>query len=180
MILGIDPGLRHTGLCLLDDGHDPVFTELQPYPRDVLAAVVDLKLHLKATFLQLPHNTVIAMEKQLSVGGQSSSLLFYVQMAIAETIWEWAAHGSILYKMVMPLPVQLNSYMKKVHGVSTENATAVVRSFKKATGYGGRISVHCVDAYYLAKMGQDVVNGKWSFPLPSKEMPLFPWSVTHG
>lgn len=177
MILGIDPSQRHTGLCLLRET-GPTFHEIQTEGLDVLSSAKKVKQELHDWLYQNcdpEHIEAFAPEKQLSVGGQSSSLMFFMQMAILEEI------GNIRQNpcLIMPLPIQLQSYVKKKYHAPVSGRD-YVDFFKKSTGYRGRISIHCVDAYYLAKLAQDVLGGSWRYKKPSKEADLTPWEITNG
>jgi len=174
--LGIDPGLRHTGVCLLQTGADPLFYECKPYALNVLTACSELREGL-GKFIQreVGPPVIVSVEKQLSVGAYSSSLMFHVQMAVYEVL----ELSLCEFGLVAPLPVQLKSYMRKERGVDITNATSIVASFKESHPECTRISQHCVDAYYLAKLARDVLAGRWTYRLPSKEMALHPWEIIH-
>jgi hypothetical protein len=121
------------------------------------------------------------MEKQV-VGGHSSLLLFYVQMAILATIKGFMTVKPV--EIVMPLPIQLHSYMKKMHGIDYASKSTIVAGFKRNHSSQSwaqkRISSHLVDAYYLARLGNHVRAGKWRYKLPSNEEPLVPWKIMNG
>lgn len=174
-VVGIDPGQRHVGLCLLN-GAETLFHEIKTDKQDVLTSIVTIESQLD-NFLTSkglnPGTTLFAIERQLSVGGQSSSLMFCMQMTILKQIcMNWKD-----VQLVMPLPVQLRSYIKKVHGGDISSARATVKHFQTTTRWKQRISQHCVDAYYLARLAQDVKAGKWEYKLPSNEAQLFPGTV---
>lgn len=175
-IVGIDPSQRHTGLCLLREA-GPIFHEIKTEDQDVLTSAGTLRRELR-TFLRenKAEKAIICMEKQLSVGGQSSTLLFHMQMNVLEVVKQFNDDPTL----IMPLPIQLISYIKKKHGGDTTSAGTIVAHFKNTTGWKGRISQHCVDGYYLARLGKDVLSGVWSYKLPSKEAPLHPWRTTNG
>lgn len=175
-IVGIDPSQRHTGLCFLREA-EPVFHEIKTEAQDVLTSAATLRKGLREFIKDnKAENAVIAMEKQLSVGGQSSTLLFHMQMNVFEVIKQLQSEPTL----VLPLPIQLTSYIKKQHKGDTSSASSIVAHFKDTTGWKGRISQHCVDAYYLALLGRDVLSGVWSYKLPSNEAPLTPWRTTNG
>lgn len=176
-LVGIDPGQRHTGLCLLTEA-GPVFHEIRTGEEDVLTSLRTIRAELiswRMTHSLHAGNTTFAMEKQLSVGGQSSSLMFAVQMTILDVITP-----SDGIKIVSPLPIQLVSYLKKVHNIDTTSASSIVKSFQTQLNWKKRISQHCVDAYYLARLAQDVLAGKWEYKLPSNEQKLFPGTTLNG
>lgn len=120
----------------------------------------------------------VGMEKQLSVGGHSSALMFHMQMVIAEAVhsvsrWWKETHW------VLPLPVQLNSYMKK-RGVDTTSGRTIVASKQiQALNLEGRVSQHAADAYFLARLAEEVSAGQFTYKLPTKELELFPWTVVN-
>lgn len=177
-ILGIDPSQRHTGLALYTGG-SVVFREIKPIEVDVLSSVLRLKESLRTYLKEIPQvqELVVSMEKQV-LSGHSSTLLFYVEMAVAEVLHEVGVR-----KMVSPLPIQLKSFMKKVEGVGIASKTEIVASFRARYGeeYGvSRISSHCVEAFYLVKLAKAVLEGSWGYKLPASEVPLYPWSVIGG
>lgn len=178
--IGIDPSLRHTGICYLKENSRPIFHEIQPKSKDILSAAEELRNGIggiRTSFPMILRSTlVVSLEKQLSIGAHTSALMFYIQMVVLETLNE----NFVNFQLVMILPVQLKSYMRTMANVDIRNATTIVRSFKNNMGYQGRISQHCVDAYYLARAAKDVQEGRWSYKLPSKEQPLHPWDILHG
>lgn len=179
--LGIDPGLRHTGVCLLREEAAPTFYQINTNKMSVLEAANYLKLEFR-NFCEtygLLGDTVFCVEKQLSVGASMSALMFHVQMQITQAIAEFVPAESPP-KMVSPLPVQLTSYMKRM-GVPTKPDSATVRHFKETTGHHrSRVSIHCVDAYYLARLAKAVIAGTWKYKLQKKETRLYPWEIING
>lgn len=169
--VGIDPGQRHTGLCFLTEA-GPEFHEIKPENEDILSCLTKVRADLTKWLYDKGSNpTLIAIERQLSVGGQSSSLLFAVQMTILDVVTRFSGMPATL---VMPLPIQLQSYIKKRHGGDISSARATVEHFRQQLKWERRISQHCVDAYYLARLAKDVHEGTWEYKLPSKEAKLFP------
>jgi len=165
-------------LCLIQDGCKPIFRQIST-TEDVLMAVKNLRLgltHYLQEWQAQGGNTVFSVEKQLSVGAYMSSLLFYVQMIILEVILDVSQSSPIV---VMPLPIQLLSYMKRVYGAPTKPTREIVNHWKQFNEWEKRISQHEVDAWYLAKLARDVINKRWSYKLPSKEMKLVPWETLH-
>lgn len=174
MILGVDPGLRHVGLCVLTDA-GPTFWEIKPTEPDVLTSLREIGRKLEA-WRATNSPTVMCLERQLSVGGQSSALMYAVQMKVAEAL----EIDDPELKVVMPLPSQLRSYIKKVHGGDISSARATVEHFRQTQGWKTRISQHCVDAYYLCRLAQDVLAGRWEYKLPSKELAIFSGVILNG
>lgn len=185
-IVGIDPSQRHTGLCFMNrkDSSEPSlrFHEIKTDGLDVLSSKLkiydDLHQWMNNLDKEFPikKNVIFAVEKQLSVGGHTSPLLFYIQMSILEVIKERDSDPVL----IMPLPIQLKSYMKRRHGVDITNATTIVRDFKMKNNFSGRISQHCVDGFYMALLGKDVFEGSHTYKLPSKEFRLTPWEIKNG
>jgi hypothetical protein len=182
ILLGIDPSQRHTGLCLLTET-GPLFHEIKPTEADVLSSAARLRQGL-TLFLEQhaqPPITTYVVEKQLSVGARSSALLFHMQMTVLDVIADHVQRGDpSTPTFILPLPIQLQSYIRKRHGFGGTTATQLVRHFKRVANHPGLISQHCVDAYYLTQLGKDVLEGTWSYPLPSREVPLIPWPTTNG
>lgn len=178
-ILGIDPSQRHTGLALKKGG-SLVFYEIKTKQPDLLSSVLQLKTDLyKFIDQNAPgdEELFISMEKQVA-SGQSSQLLFYVQMAIFEVL-----KAVRVERMVNPLPIQLKAYMRKAEGVNTLSKTDIVESFRERYGkkWGvGRISSHCVEAFYLIRMAEEVLAGTWTYALTKREVALTPWPIMGG
>lgn len=176
MIIGIDPSQRHTGLCLLTKA-GPVFHEIKTEDADVLTSAAILRKGLREFISGNNAATAaFALEKQLSVGGQSSSLQFHFQMMVLEVIKQASSNPTL----IMPMPIQLQSYVRKQHGCTNPKGRTLVQHFQRTTGHNRRISEHCVDAFYLAKLGQDVLAGVWRYKLPEREAPLIPWRIRNG
>ena len=173
--VGIDPALRHVGLAVVEDGKEPVFHEIKA-KGDVLTAAAVVQRGLLEFFGFHGPFDLWCIEKQLSVGGRSSALMFYMQMLTARCIERIDRNP----RMVAPLPVQLQSYIRKRHGIPADPASQMVRGFQEQFNYQRRISQHCVDAFFLTELGKDVLAGEWYYKPPSKEQPLFPWEIEHG
>lgn len=177
-ILGIDPSERNTGLALYERGAGVVFTEIAPKEVDVLSAVLHLQRDLREYCAKRgigPH-TLVSIEKMV-LSGHSSTLLFYVQMAVLEVL---AERG--ITHMLHPLPIQLHSFIKKFEKGSIGSKTEIVASFREKYGKKlgtKRLSSHCVDAFYLLRLAQEVCRGSWEYNLPSKEVRLFPWTLVN-
>lgn len=173
-ILGIDPGLRHTGACLLTEAGFSLF-QIDSAQTDWVSASNNLRLKFRS-LLAMEKPDVICMERQLSVGAQSSALLYHVQMVLLGVIAEDRPNIPI----AMPLPGQLRSYVQKRLGAKPASDSALVQTFKEATNTQGRVSIHKVDAYYLCKAGLEVFAGTWYYKKPSNEKEPLPWSTTNG
>jgi hypothetical protein len=182
LVLGIDPALRNVGLCLLGRA-EPSFYQIRSKPEvPVITAARAMKdeLHvwLESEGASKANVRLVCMEKQLSTGGESSALMFHMQMVLLEILYPvWGT----VNRLAMPLPVQLTSYMKRKHGVDITSAGTIVASFIAQVQWKGpRVSQHKVDAYYLARMGQDLLKGEWTYKRPSKELKLLEGEVFNG
>jgi len=102
-------------------------------------------------------------------------LMFYIQMICLGVIE--SRFVALDPRLVMPLPVQLKSYMRKVYDVNITSKSTIVKSFKEQCGYEGRISQHKVEAWFLARLGEDVCTGMFKYKLPSREAPLVSWRI---
>lgn len=80
------------------------------------------------------------------------------------------------------MPIQLHSYIQKKFGISTKTKSSIVKGFKDLIKADPRLRVsqHCADAYFLARLAKDVIEGNWRYNLPSKESPLVPWKIING
>lgn len=175
-VVGIDPSQRHTGVCFLTEA-GPFFTEIKTGTEDVLTSSQSLRRHLRS-FLREHNaqNAVFCIEKQLSVGGNSSSLMFHMQMNVLEVVRQLSPSPVL----IMPLPVQLQSYIRRRHGCENpKSATQVVAAAKRALNLKGRFSQHLADAYFLGILARDVLAGTWSYKKPSREQPLVPWEIVN-
>lgn len=177
--LGIDPGQRHVGLCSLTEA-GPSFHQIDTGDLPVLESGNKISEELRDWVMTTGGAQgvdMVCMERQLSVGGQSSSLLFHMQMVILGVI---APTFATTNRLAMPLPIQLQSYLKKRHGCPIEPDSATVKFFQQQNNWPHRISIHKVDAFYLAKLGQEVSRGTWSYNLPSRELPPFKGIIRNG
>jgi len=176
--IGIDPSQRHTGLCVLRDS-GPSFFEIQPKQDNILECMEYLAEEFSSFLAENSGiETMICVERQLSVGGQSSSLMFLVQMLILNCIKKHRPTQKM--ELVMPLPIQLKSYITKMHGIETKSKSSIVAGFRKQMDWQKRISSHRVEAYYLAKLAKDVLLGRWQYKLPSRETNLFEGTIING
>lgn len=192
LLIGIDPSQRHTGICVIVDGGEPIFHEIAPSLEEC-PVLLDSLLYLRretrnflATYFDRSQSSttevLLGMEKQVG-GGNMSMTLFSAQMTIWGVFQAFLPPNSIL--LVNPLPIQLKSYMRKRFGVDLENKSAIVESFKKQYGTSHnvdlkRISSHKVEAWYLTQMAKEVKNGTWAYTPPSKEKPLVTWKTLYG
>lgn len=176
-ILGIDPSQRHTGLCLLRD--KPIFFEIKTGSQDVLTSARTIRREFRDFILKNnAENDALCIERQLVMGGQSSSLMFHMQMNLLEAVKQlWGEPEQLM----MPLPNQLQSYVYHRYGLKpTKAGGPIVQLYKDLTGDKRRISVHCADAYFLCLLGREVLNGEWSYNKPTKEPAQVPWRIIDG
>lgn len=177
-ILGVDPSQRHTGLCLLR-GAEPIFHEIKTGKEDVLTSARTVRREFRAFVHEHQcQDAALCIERQLVMGGQSSSLMFHMQMNLMEAVKQLWGHPQ---QLMMPLPNQLQSYLYHRHKIPTSASDgAIVKFFKEHTGRNKRISIHCVDAYFLAQLGREVLKGDWKYKQPSKEPAQIPWRLIDG
>lgn len=186
MIVGIDPSQRHTGLCAWNPETDEkTFDQIDTGKSDLLTSLHLLRVGLRRFLWRMePRPSLFGVERMVT-GGQTSPLLFAVQMTVFEEILthyadpgrDWPDTDSFkLPQFVHPYPVQLKSYMRKVHGVDVIAKSSIVQSFREEFDYG-RISSHKVEAYYLARIAHDVVSGTWNFHQKSAGPKVFPWEI---
>lgn len=176
MFLGVDPSQRHTGLCLRGAGL-LAFDEIKTEGMDMLSSARYIRQRFIAFVRQHnAENATYAIEKQLSVGGQSSSLQFFVQMNVLEAVRYLNPEPTLVF----PLPIQLQSYVKKVQNVPSHKGREYVAFCKKQIGHPGRLSEHCVDAYYLTRLAEDVMARRWWYKLPESEAAVIPWRIENG
>jgi len=176
--IGIDPSQRHTGLCLLEEA-GPSFWEISPKHDNVLDCLDQTTDELASWLARNSgKDTLICIERQMSKGGQMAPLMYCVQMVVISTI---KRHRPLMdLELVLPLPIQLKSYMTKIHGLDISSKSTIVAGFREKLSWEPRISSHKVDAYYLAQLAKDVFLGSWQYKLPSKEAKLFAGTVING
>ncbi len=198
--IGVDPSLRHTGLCLIRGAEDPVFSQIDTKKLDLTSSIQQIQMDL--TFFldeELGYPTkeqqiYWCIEKQIPVGASMSSMMYTIQAVILSTIYDWyrnnwpkkyldaGIEGRDL-KFIMPAPSQLRKYLRDVHEAPVKKAKDTKAFFIEQTGYKGVISEHKIDAYYMAKLGQDVIAGNFSYPMnvgKKKTTPLLPWAILNG
>lgn len=184
-VVGIDPSQRHTGLALLDEqveGGAPLFFEIETRGTDLLTSVQRIRREF-ASFVSEhieKDNVAFSMEKMVA-SGFSSQLLFYVQMALFEEIQKCYPKSEPI--LINPLPVQLKSYMRRRFQINPEKKSTIVNGFKEKCPVAskfGRVSSHLVEAYFLARMGIEVLEHRWEYTRPQRELPLVPWEVNYG
>lgn len=174
MFIGIDPSQRHTGICVLSKSLEVVsLSEIKTGDMPVLESIVYIRNEMRKVCKVYP-TAVYSMEKMMPQA-TNGALLYCVQMAILEVLGD-----STSKQLVHPLPIQLKSYMKKLLGQVPPNKTAIVEGFKAATLYKGRVSSHCADGYFLARMAEEVVNKRFKYNLSKVELPLMTWGVIDG
>jgi hypothetical protein len=158
-----------------------VFHEIYTEGLSTLLAIRKIRGEFEAfCLMQLSRDEEVcfSIEKQLSVGGQSSSLLFHVYMSVLDVVYTMDERQK--FHFVSPLPVQLKSYIKKRLGLTPDPDSRLVREWKEKYRYQPRISAHRVEAWCLARLARDVLEGSWQYKLPSKEAPLVPWKTING
>ena len=174
-LVGIDPSQRHIGLCLRS-GTEVIFRQVNPKAKDILTC--GQELYEGVLQFIVDHDACqadFAIERQLSVGAQSSSLMYHMQMKTLEVLYTVRAKRGAI---VMPLPVQLQSYVYHKHGLKpSKKATPYVDLYRDLTGDQRRLSIHCVDAYFLTELAREVKAGTWEYKLPYRETALHPWGI---
>lgn len=177
-VVGIDPAIRHSGLCLLRPGAEPQFRQVNTDTNeDMVTSIRIMRTEFTRIFAPMKGKVpVLAMERQLSAGAESSASQYLAQTLLLDLALEIIEPQYV----VMPLPIQLKSYARKQLGFTTATNAQIVRSFKELTGYQGRISQHKVDAWLACRLALDVLAGKWEYKLPSKDVQPIPGIITNG
>jgi len=184
VVVGIDPSLRRTGICWMRGGKVEGWNEIRPDQPDLLSSFSHIEGHLHDLMwdwrVHEDEPPLFGIEKQLSVGGHTSSLMFAVQMLVLGVIKTNFPDVNLVH----PLPIQLKSYIKKrsdIKGKAT--ASEIVRAALATddfSNYPGRISQHVADAYFLAKAAEEALAGTWVYNLSKKEIPIHPWKLIGG
>jgi len=184
VVVGIDPSLRRTGICWLRGGKVEGWNEIQPEQPDLLSSFSHIEGHLHDLFWEWrvheDEPPLFGVEKQLSVGGHTSSLMFAVQMLVLRVI---KTNFPDVY-IAHPLPIQLKSYIKKRTDIQGKATAGEIVRAAKASGdfvnYEGRFSQHVADAYFLAKLAEEALEGTFEYNLSKKEIPIHPWKLIGG
>lgn len=175
-ILGIDPSQRHTGLALRDTAArgGPCFYEIQPKERELFASLKSLQeelLRFLETFVICPKDQLFVCIEKQGYAGHSAQTLFTVEMFIVDSIRAFLGRPP---NFLSPIPIQLESYLKKVEGIDITSKSSIVKAYKATYGQG-RISSHLVEAFYLTRLAEAVLDKRWRYNLSENEIPRYPW-----
>lgn len=174
MIIGIDPSQRHTGVCILDKD----LSIVQAY--DIVTGSVPLlesgiivREMLGVLFDQYPTATY-SVEKMMP-SARNGHHLFYIQMVLLEELAQRTNK-----RLIHPLPIQLKSFMKSLLGTVPETKTDIVKAAKQLTSFPGKMTSHVADAYFLARLGDRVLNNNYKYNVSRIELPIISWEVIGG
>lgn len=175
-VLGLDPGQRHVGLCLLPlGGGPPLFNEVTTDKADIYTSGVIIDTGLRQWFSSLPRPDLVSIERQGSAGA-SSQLMFLMMYIALRVVYEtWPG-----IDITSPLPNQLKSYARHKYNIMDLSKSGLVKGYKSINKTAARISSHKVDAWFLARLGQDVLAGTWKYKQPANELPLTPKAILYG
>lgn len=174
-ILGLDPGQRHVGVCIRE-GADSFYCQVDTSTEPVVESTFLIEEGLARVVCEAKRTgpiEVVCLERQISTGAKASALMFCMMITALRVLRKELPDA----KMVMPLPIQLMSYMKK-RGVPTANASSIVRHHRETEAPSKRLSQHQVDAFYLTKAAEEVILGTWEYKLPTTEKAPGAFAIT--
>lgn len=164
--IGVDPSLRHTGICWIDEkDYSPHFLELKTEGLSIIDALITVQRQWQGIVDAFYKNRVVfVVERQVPQARMGAWMCTSMAVVLMQ-IKNFAPRS----KIYLPYPVQLKSYMRKL-GVDTSTKSSIVQSYKDEHNESGRVSSHKVEAFYLARMGQDIQQGAYHFRQPKKEV----------
>jgi len=186
-IVGIDPAIRHTGLCRMDSETLEVpllFREIKPKCYDILSSCWQLRDGIIKLFYEweiVASETLFVIERQ-GVGKFSKNEQYHAQFMVFEAINFININYVKPPSVILPYPSQLKHYMKSI-SVNVESKKTITQDIKGFIGNTDKVfSSHMAEAYCLARMGRAIFNGKWMVIRPPKEMPVIPenWNWKFG
>lgn len=186
LVIGIDPSLRHTGLCLDRGTEPPVYHEIKTGRAPVVEAMGDIRRSLASWFREQGVDrepAIWAVERQLAQGDVNGWLMMLAQVAVCEAILEEAV-GAV--QMVAPYPNQLKAYISRIHGVKTDSKTQIrlgqreIMRRRSQSGEAPLVSSHKAEAWFLTQMARDVLAGRWSYMQSPVKVRVFPWPIVRG
>ena len=178
IFIGIDPSQRHTGICIMRTPEDYVLSQIDTTVKDDLATSVKIiRRELRKGLFgdtEIPFDQYAFGIERMIPGAMTSPLMFAVQTIVYDEILDF--FGEYVPSFTTPYPVQLKAYMSRHHGVDIKNKkTGIIQGYKRITGDEARVSSHRAEAYFLARMAQDVIEGRWSFKQKPQKLRMFPW-----
>ena len=168
-------------------GKPPVYHEIKTGSAAVPEALGDIRrefaLWLQRMEITWRVSVVWALERQMSQADVNGWLMMLAQCAVCEVILE---QGGAAVRMVAPYPNQLKSYIKRMHGVSTRSKTEIRYGQQKIlrdlmqTEKVPLVSSHKAEAWFLAQLARDVLDGRWSYEQSPSKVRVFPWPIIRG
>lgn len=184
LVVGIDPSLRHTGLVLERRGRAPIYHEIKTGSAPVVGALGTLREGFRIWLAkhEVPTRGALwAIERQMAQAEGNGWLMMLAQTAVCEVIAD-VARPPVL--MVAPYPNQLKAYISRVHGVKVGTKTQIRQGHRRLLRLqfsdAKLVSSHKAEAWFLAQMARDVVEGRWSYEQSTTKPLLFPWPILRG
>jgi len=177
--LGADPSLRHVGLALVNGGSATLsINTINTGSLDILSSVrhirSELEIWLRTRGVEPGTPFILGIEKQIRTGWNVGGL-FAAQVAVLDAVeayfkptQPWA---------IFPFPMQLKSYMLQRHGVKNwRDKKEIIARVRSILDYEGPLTEHEADAYFIAHLAREVVDGTWRFDETIKRAntPLLP------
>lgn len=186
--MGIDPGLRHTGLACYRAGQPGDLAQIDT-KGDVVSSLAVLRQGFRQWLrrVAIPRSRndrlVYGFERQLPGAAVNGWLLMIVQNALFEEIGAIAEEHGRPPRMAAPYPNQLSSYTRRVFGAKTdaqlrlacaEQCGLPVKPARK------RPSIHRADAYFAARFACAVHRGEWKYTQGTVKPAVAPWDFMYG
>ena len=192
-IIGIDPSLRHTGVCVRNttDSKAPLYTyEVKTGKLPVIESASAVADELPTFFDSInqymwPASTVICVERQIpNAPGSSAAIQFYMYLIVIEVLDNYFNYMREKF-IITPFPMQLKKYMRVKHGVKeVSRKGSITERFKELTGL--RSSSHIAESWFMTMMAEDILKQNWTLPMDKSvvKYKIFPkgWKVygTHS
>lgn len=175
--VGIDPGIRHTGIAVLGGG-DPLYVQLDTTP-DV--SVVEAASSVRTGVTRVLHgrlrDAVVVVERQLPEGAVNGWLQMVAMVAVLEGILSAATLEATESspRVCLPYPNQVKAYIAEL-GVGIANKNQIRRGHRALARSEKLLSSHLAEAWFMARMGQAVAGGRTYRQAPTVPK-LQPWPI---
>lgn len=170
-IIGIDPSLRHTGVCVRNTT-DPnnlytyeVKTGKLPVIESAWAVTDELTTFLNTINQYIwPASTVLCIERQIpNAPGSSAAIQFYMYLQVIETLDCYFNYLREKF-IITPFPMQLKKYMRVKHEVKeVSRKQSIIDRYKELTGRYN--SSHIAESWFMTCMAEDILKKNWTLPM---------------
>lgn len=162
MILGIDSSKNNTGLVVL--GRDGQILDCETVTVAPNQSLIDCKNHMVTAvidkFKKWGDVGWVGIETE-ALRTITGPMLMFVRLSLMEAIYDEAVRTNRPLSFTTPLAIQVRSYMKKKTGIMPSNKSDTVALFRSLTGVAKRVSSHIADAYFIAMLTKEILEGTW-------------------